>query len=265
MDLQPGGLGNGLPQRRDARAAAAEIQLLQLPVPVVVIVEIHGPDDLARETGVKLLGVIGFQHAVIVAVLIAVGHMDVHAAVVGNEAVQLRAADLHAPAAVKAAAVENVEICTAVTKAHDAAVGILTAVMGDVLLQQRAVSALVRRQHPLAEARPAEHGPVFLHGGFQHGAGEQLHLLRLPVRAVQNALHGIIKKVAVLFLRQKIPEFIGQVVAELLLRHQRQRHGAHKAVAGVQHHGGVRQGDAVALGHVPDKICHGVHGQNSPV
>ena len=77
MDLQPGGLGNGLPQRRDARAAAAEIQLLQLPVPVVVIVEIHGPDDLARETGVKLLGVIGFQHAVIVAVLIAVGHMDV--------------------------------------------------------------------------------------------------------------------------------------------------------------------------------------------
>ena len=103
-------------------------------------------------------------------------------------------------------------------------------------LQHGAVSALAGGQHPQAEARPAQHGPIALHGALQGGAGQQIHLRGLAGLVPQHLPHGIVEEVLVLLLRQIVPELIGQVIQQLLLRH-----GGHHQLTGEHLRGGQHQ------------------------
>ena len=73
-------------------------------------------------------------------------------------------------------------------------------------LQHGAVRALAGGQHPQAEARPAQHGPIALHGALQGGAGQQIHLRGLAGLVPQHLPHGIVEEVLVLLLRQIVPD-----------------------------------------------------------
>ena len=57
-----------------------------------------------------------------------------------------------------------------------------------------------------------QHRAVALHRGLEDGAGEELHLLGMPVRVVHDAAHGVVEEIFALLLRQKVAELVGQVV-----------------------------------------------------
>jgi len=176
------------------------------------VVEIDGLHDLHRQTAVKFPGVLRFQYTVEIALLILMGHMDLHVQLVGNDPVQIRQTHVDLPDAHALAALQEVHPGHPMAQIHHAAADLRRAGAADVLRHQRAVGTFQRRQHLQLEASPAEHGPVGLHPLLQHGTGEQIHLQGIAVRISANLPHGIVEEILALLLRQEIMEFKGQIV-----------------------------------------------------
>ena len=155
MQRHAGGIGDGVVQRLNGAAAAAQAQLRQLPLPVVVVEEVHGLHHLHGDAAIQLTGLLRLQHMVVVLAHILVSHVDVHAALIGHQMLQIGHPHLDLPAAGEVAAPVDIQEGGAVAQIYHAQVTALLPGAAVVGLQHGAVRALAGGQHPQAEARPA--------------------------------------------------------------------------------------------------------------
>ena len=87
-----------------------------------------------------------------------------------------------------------------VPQVYNAQVPVGARVLFRMGLRQIAKGALLGDGLLQLEARPVEHVPVVLNGGFQGSAGKELQLLRLPMLVFGDTLDGIVKVIPALFL-----------------------------------------------------------------
>ena len=191
--------------------------------------------------------------------------MDIHAAVLRYQLLQTVQAQVDLPAAFEEGAAGDVEIGGGVAQVDDAHIPLGQAGAAVVGRQHAGVGALTGGEDLQLEAGAAHHGAVALRRLLEHGAGQQRHLGWIAVLVAENVAHGVVKVVLAFLVRKEVAELVGQVVAQLLLRHGGHGQLAGKDLGGGQDHGGVGQGNAVVPGGLAEEVRHGVHGQDPAV
>ena len=188
--------------------------------------------------------------------------MHIHAAMIGHQTLQLPYAKVNLTAAVKLFAPIDVQEGGTVAQIHHAHILLLRAGAAVIGPQQTAVGTFAGGEYLQLKAGTVQHGPVTLHGFFQRGAGKQAHFGGIAIFIPGDPAHGVVKEIAALLLGEIVPEFIGQVIAQLLLGHGGHDQIPGEHLGGRQHQRSICQGNGVFPGRPAQEVRHGVHRKN---
>ena len=243
--------------------AAAQVHAAQRLLPVVVVIEVDGLGDLRRHPVVQVHAGRVRHGPLVIGQHVGQGDVFIHALPLGDGADEVQHAQIDGAAGDEPVVPQDEHTDTGVTHVHQTVVPALRLGAADAVGEQRGVGRLLRQGQLQLEARAVHHAAVVLDGGFQGGAGEQLHPGDAVVLAANQLLHGVVKVVAALLLGQVVLELEGQVIRQLAFGHGGQLGDAGEYQRGRQDHCGLRAAwQVIFLGQLAQEIGHGVHGHD---